>query len=206
MDFLTTTYNKTFIETINLAYGGATVDSALVTPYLPTVLSLKQQVQTEYLPIYADHPSFFDWQANDTLFAIFIGINDIGNAYGEANSSLIFSDVFAEYASLVDQLYGSGARNFLFLNVPPVNRSPLTVAAGAAAQALEAIDITVYNGNLTQLADKWDSSSTHLWSKTCANLYASRFWPHIHVQRCHCLRLRYERSLLPGARRSMHSR
>lgn len=158
VDFLTTTYNKTFLETINLAYGGATVDSALVTPYLPTVLSLKEQVQQEYIPIYSDHPSFFDWQANDTLFATFIGINDVGNAYGEANSSLVFSLVFQEYASLMDQLYQTGARNFLFLNVPPVNRAPLTVEAGSAAQALEATDIAAYNTNLTRLAANLSST------------------------------------------------
>src|SRR5690242_18177297 len=39
--FLTTTYNASKLLTYNLAYGGATVDSALVTPYAPTVLSLK---------------------------------------------------------------------------------------------------------------------------------------------------------------------
>jgi len=154
VDFLTTTYNKTFLETINLAYGGATVDSALVTPYLPTVLSLKEQIQTEYVPA----ATFFDWQANDTLFATFIGINDVGNAYSEANSSLIFSLVFEEYASLIDELYQTGARNFLFLNVPPVNRAPLTVANGAAAEALEATAIAAYNANLTRLAANLSST------------------------------------------------
>ncbi|KAK6396444.1 hypothetical protein LTR65_009528 [Meristemomyces frigidus] len=164
VDFLTTTYNKTFLETVNLAYGGATVDSALVAPYLPTVLSVKQQVQDEYLPVYADHPSFFDWSANDTLFATFIGINDVGNAYSEANSSTIFNLVFEEYASLMDQLYQSGARNFLFLYVPPVNRSPLTVAAGAAAQATEATAIAAWNANVTHLAA--NLSSTYSDAKT----------------------------------------
>jgi phospholipase/lecithinase/hemolysin len=149
---MTTTYNATFLETVNLAYGGATVDSKLVVPYLPTVLSLKDQIQGEYLPVYAIHPSFFPWQADDTLFATFIGINDVGNAYMEANSSLVFSLVFREYASLVDQLYVSGARNFLFLNVPPVNRSPLTAGYGPSAQALQATDIAAYNANLTHLA------------------------------------------------------
>ncbi|KAK5131701.1 hypothetical protein LTR08_000755 [Meristemomyces frigidus] len=158
VDFLTTTYNETFLETINLAYGGATVDSALVAPYLPTVLSVKQQVQNEFIPVYADHPSFFDWQANSTLFATFIGINDVGNAYGEANSSIIYSLIFPEYAGLMDQLYQSGARNFLFLNVPPVDRSPLSVAAGAAAQAIEARDIAAWNANVTRLAANLSST------------------------------------------------
>ena len=158
VDFLTTTYNQTFLETINLAYGGATVDAALVKQYLPTVLSMKQQIQDEYLPMYANHPSYFDWQANDTLFAIFIGINDIGNAYGEANSSLVLDLDIQEYAGLVDQLYQSGARNFLFLNVPPVNRSPLTVGQGAAAQSTEAAVIAAWNANVTALAGNLSST------------------------------------------------
>ncbi|KAK0259867.1 hypothetical protein LTS09_005711 [Friedmanniomyces endolithicus] len=152
VDFLTTTYNATFIETINLAYGGATVDSALVAPYLPTVLSLKDQVNTEYLPIYASHPAFFPWTSSDTLFAAFLGINDVGNAYGRSNSSDIFAKEFQEYAGLVDKLYQTGARNFLFLNTPPVDRSPLTIAQGAAAQAKEKTAIAAWNANLTAMA------------------------------------------------------
>ena len=159
VDFLTTTYNATFLETINLAYGGATVDSALVAPYLPTVLSLKQQVQDEFLPYYAD-PSVkgFNWAADDTLFATFIGINDVGNAYGEANKSVIYPAEFEEYAGLMDQLYQSGARNFLFLNVPPVDRSPLTVGQGAASAATEAVDVAAWNANVTALAANLSST------------------------------------------------
>lgn len=36
--FLGNTYNVTDTKIFNLAYGGATIDSKLVTPYLPTVL------------------------------------------------------------------------------------------------------------------------------------------------------------------------
>jgi phospholipase/lecithinase/hemolysin len=152
VDFLTTTYNATFLETVNLAYGGATVDSALVQPYLPTVLSLKEQINDEYLPKYSTRPSFFDWKRKNTLFASFLGINDIGNTYGNADPSAVFAQDIAEYASLMDVLYQSGARNFLFLNVPPVNRSPLTAAQGRASQKLEASYISAYNANITAMA------------------------------------------------------
>ncbi|OQN98525.1 hypothetical protein B0A48_15786 [Cryoendolithus antarcticus] len=152
VDFLTTTYNKSFIETINLAYGGATVDSALVAPYLPTVLSLKEQVETEYLPLYAGKPAGYPWSSENTLFALFLGINDVGNAYYRSNSSDIFAAEFKVYASLVDTLYSTGARNFLFLNVPPVDRSPLTAAQGAASQAAEKVAIAAWNANVTALA------------------------------------------------------
>lgn len=63
-------------------------------------------------------------------------------------------DVWTEYESLIERLYQSGARNFLFLTVPPVDRSPLTVAAGSGAQALEAKAIAAWNANLTSATNK----------------------------------------------------
>ncbi|KAG9581967.1 carbohydrate esterase family 16 protein, partial [Aureobasidium melanogenum] len=152
IDYLTTTYNKSFIETVNLAYGGATVDSTLVAPYLPTVLSVKEQVESEYLPIYASYFSPVPWSSDDTLFAIFIGINDIGNSYASQNATLL-PTIFSELSGLVDKIYTSGARNFLFLNVPPVDRSPLTQAAGPSAQSLEAADIADWNNRLVSLSN-----------------------------------------------------
>ncbi|KAI4845835.1 hypothetical protein E4T44_05406 [Aureobasidium sp. EXF-8845] len=151
IDYLTTTYNKSFIETVNLAFGGAPVDSTLVAPYLPTVLSVKEQVQKEYLPIYASHFSPVPWTSDDTLFTIFIGINDIGNSYASQNATLL-PTIFTEFSGLVDQLYTSGARNFLFLNVPPVDQSPLTKSAGSSAQALEANDIADWNNRVNSLS------------------------------------------------------
>ena len=116
------------------------------------MLSLKDQVDTEYLPIYASHPAVFPWTSDDTLFAAFFGINDVGNAYYRTNSSDIFAAEFKEYAALVDIMYQTGARNFLFLNTPPVDRSPLTAAQGAASQALEKTAIAAWNANVTALA------------------------------------------------------
>ncbi|EME46056.1 carbohydrate esterase family 16 protein [Dothistroma septosporum NZE10] len=159
IDFLTTTWNQSFVETINLAYGGATVDGALIPPYLPTVLSVRQQVNDDYLPSYATHPETFDWRSKDTLFAIFIGINDVGNAYGWSNSTVVFDKVLTEYAGLVDKLYQSGAKNFLFLEVPPVDRSPLTQAAGSSAQSIEKEAIASWNDRVAHIAQ--NLSTTH---------------------------------------------
>ncbi|KAI5266786.1 hypothetical protein E4T47_08217 [Aureobasidium subglaciale] len=151
IDYLTTAYNKSFIETVNLAYGGATVDGTLVAPYKPSVLSVKQQVQTQFLPIYASHFSPVPWSSFDTLFTIFIGINDVGNSYASQNATLL-STIFTELSGLVDQLYTTGARNFLFMNVPPVDLSPLTQAAGPSSQAIEAADIADWNHRITTLS------------------------------------------------------
>ncbi|TKA68011.1 hypothetical protein B0A49_04482 [Cryomyces minteri] len=150
VDFLTATYNQSFVETYDLAYGGATVDSSLVAQYLPTVLDFRQQVNQEFLPYYENN-STVGWTSSNSLFAAFFGINDVGNSYGAQNATLN-ADIFVVYAHLVDQLYQAGACNFLFLNVPPVNLAPNTAQYGASAVALEGAAIADFNLRLQRLA------------------------------------------------------
>jgi len=153
VDWLTTYYNQSLLQTYNLAYGGATIDSALVKPYLPTVLSLKNQIEDLYLPILSTppdrsaHSALPRWKSDDSLFLTWIGINDVGNTY--YNQNYTFNDVlFDEYFSLEQKLYDTGARNFVFINVPPIDRSPLTTSQGSQAIALELADLKDYNTKL----------------------------------------------------------
>ena len=152
VDFLTVKYNASTLLTYNLAYGGATIDSALVAPYLPTVSSVAEQIENEWFPAYgADSPKA-SWSSDDSLFAIFDGINDVGNSYWK-NSTALNNGIFAVYRGLVDELYQAGARNFAFLNVPPVDRSPLTTANSVADQTLERDDIADWNNALKKMAE-----------------------------------------------------
>jgi phospholipase/lecithinase/hemolysin len=154
--FLTSTYNKSAILTYNLASGGATVDSALVTPYAPTVISVKDQVQTQFLPIYGAHPATASWTAKSSLFAYFIGINDVGNSW-YLNNATLYDAIFATYAGLLDQVYEAGARNFLFLSVPPVNLSPLILnqADNGYASEYEGRVIADWNARLANMTAKF---------------------------------------------------
>ncbi|KAI9657664.1 MAG: hypothetical protein M1821_002840 [Bathelium mastoideum] len=147
VDFITTTWNESYIETYNLASGGATVDTDLVVPFLPTVHSMKEQVEEIYLPRYG---SSRKWSSDTAWFAIWIGINDVGNSFAAGNDTLN-SKIFGVYGDLVRKLYVSGARNFLFLNVPPLERTPRTVAEGSEAQALEKADIADFNSRILKL-------------------------------------------------------
>ncbi|KAI4207919.1 MAG: hypothetical protein LQ346_000256 [Caloplaca aetnensis] len=134
VDFLTTTYNQSFIETFNLGYGGATIDPSLIgSPYGYIVQSFRQQVQDEFLPTYATN-SGVAWSGSNSLFTVFFGINDVILSYGQRDSTLNYL-LIKSYESLVHQLYAAGARNFLFMNVPPIDRSPGMLARDAASQA-----------------------------------------------------------------------
>ncbi|KAF9496375.1 hypothetical protein BDN71DRAFT_1482241 [Pleurotus eryngii] len=116
----TTTFNKSHILTYNYAYGGATIDSDLVTPYQPTVISLTEQVD-QYLATAGTKPPSTPWTGSNSLFSIWIGINDIGNSFWlegrDAFSDTLLNAEFALVQKLVHEpCSDSGARNFLFVN------------------------------------------------------------------------------------------
>lgn len=162
IDYLTVEYNATTTFTYNMAYGGATIDSTLVAPYEPQVSSVAEQIETEFIPTYASKPSFAPWSSGNTLFAIFDGINDVGNSYyqGLPATTTLNAQIFAVYARIVEELYSAGGRNFAFLNVPPVDRSPLTQSSGADAQAEEKADIAAWNDGVAALASNLKSNHT----------------------------------------------
>lgn len=152
VEYLRGTYNVTYTKVYNLAYGGATTDSYLVTPYLPTVQSLVEQVSL-WDQYFSPAPSVAPWTTNNTFFAIFIGINDVGNAWQTNNLNetqpVFFSLLMDRYFQQVNNLYERGARNFLFLNVPPIDRAPLFIEQGSATQAAVKSALALYNSYLT---------------------------------------------------------
>lgn len=154
VDFLTVKYNASVLLTYNLAYGGATIDSTLVAPYLPIVSSVAEQIENEWFPVYGSGGDAVGapWSGDDTLFAIFDGINDVGNSWWLSTTAALNTEIFAVYRGLVDELYYAGARNFLFVNVPPVDRSPLALGNTAEQQAMEKADIADWNARVVGMA------------------------------------------------------
>ncbi|KAG9221383.1 hypothetical protein CCMSSC00406_0009832 [Pleurotus cornucopiae] len=145
----TTTFNKSHILTYNYAYGGATIDSNLVTPYQSTVISLTEQVD-QYLATAGTKPPSTPWTGSNSLFSIWIGINDIGNSFW-----------------LEGRDADTGARNFLFVNVPPIDRSPMMLAADQWSQDMERVVINTFNAKLAAQAAAFKAShpgvETYIW-------------------------------------------
>jgi len=111
-------YNSSLLYSYNFAYGGATVNASLVEPYTPTVKSFIDQVK-QFSDSIASHPSYAPWTADTSLFAIWLGVNDVGNSYYTANvSAALLPKIMDSYFSQVEILYEAGARNFALLSVP----------------------------------------------------------------------------------------
>ncbi|KAJ8133081.1 hypothetical protein O1611_g537 [Lasiodiplodia mahajangana] len=164
--YLTYKYNASALLTYNLAYGGATVDASLVTPYQPTVKSLKDQVVSEFIPGYTGSSAKAKWTGSDSVFAVWIGINDIGNSYwnGANATDALNTKIFAVISSLVDQIYTAGGRNFVFINVPPLDRTPLIIPQGASAVSLSKADVAAWNQKVVDYANTLKGKGdTNVW-------------------------------------------
>jgi len=103
----------------------------LVTNYAPTdqllvydyakggarVYSVKNQIQIMFKLQIGQKPAWAPWTAEDTLFITWVGINDAAwSSEHKGNVKMLFE--------AQETLYNSGARNFLFVNIPAMNRSP----------------------------------------------------------------------------------
>ncbi|RPD66148.1 hypothetical protein L226DRAFT_542781 [Lentinus tigrinus ALCF2SS1-7] len=83
---------------------------------------VRKQVQVNFLPRVGEKPSWAPWSAGDSLFVTWIGINDCGRLETGSIPSAV-GELFVEQESL----YNAGARNFLFIDVPPIHRTPVGV-------------------------------------------------------------------------------
>jgi phospholipase/lecithinase/hemolysin len=141
----------------NFASGGATTDASLVKPYQSTVLSLIDQVSL-FTKNLSPLPSN-SLNASNTLIGIWIGVNDVGNAWSNANWPTLSQKIIDQYFTQVQELYASGARNLLFLTVPPIQKTPKVVAQPNSTQSAEGAAVGDYNELLVKAVDDFKSKS-----------------------------------------------
>ncbi|KAG8782732.1 hypothetical protein FRC12_020483 [Ceratobasidium sp. 428] len=96
----------------DFAEGGDTVSDMEETVEGP----YKELIKTKARP--GEH-----WNPGTSLFVFWIGTNNIGDTFSEDDASGFMSDIF----KCVQTVYDTGARAFLFIDVPPVERGPLIV-------------------------------------------------------------------------------
>ncbi|KAG6877266.1 hypothetical protein C0992_010400 [Termitomyces sp. T32_za158] len=165
VNFLGGTYNQTDIKIFDLASGGATIDGTLVPPFMPTVLSIVDQV-SQFKQILATKPAGARWDSSNSLFAFWIGINDIGNSFGWSNITghepAFYTKLLSRLETQLEILYGEGARSFLFLTVPPTNRAPLFLQQGSKVVTRLHSLITNYNAQLATLVKNFGTKHKDL--------------------------------------------
>lgn len=117
--FMASQYNAGDVRTYNFAYGGATTDAELATPYAPEVLSFGDQVDV-FLETMATEPrpEWAPWDADNTIVGVWMGVNDVGNTFWFQDLEAHTQKIIDRYFELVQSIYDAGARQFVLLSVP----------------------------------------------------------------------------------------
>jgi phospholipase/lecithinase/hemolysin len=145
--YLTVIYNTTTTLLYDFAISGSSIPDGF-----------SSQILNEYEPQYASQfssnlTSYGSWNANNSIFASWIGINDINWC------SALFSSTPSDfstclpprldmYFSLMTSLYNTGARNFFFVNLPPLFRAPMVTQHGADIIENYRQGVTLFNSQL----------------------------------------------------------
>ncbi|KAG8720756.1 hypothetical protein FRC09_009050 [Ceratobasidium sp. 395] len=117
----------------DFAEGGDTVSDMEETvdgPY-------KELIKTKARP--GEH-----WNPGTSLFVFWIGTNNIGDTFGEDDANRFMSHIF----KCVQTVYDTGARAFLFIDVPPVERGPLIVIYNPTKHSFLQEDVAKYGGEI----------------------------------------------------------
>lgn len=97
--------------------GGATVDNSIIPAYSTWVPSLSDQVET-WTAHLAPRPGYAPWTPANALFAVWIGVNDVGNSFSQPGEEVRLSRDLDRLFVLLGKLYACGARKFALLNIP----------------------------------------------------------------------------------------
>ncbi|KAH9485986.1 Acetylesterase [Psilocybe cubensis] len=169
--FATASFNNTVVLTYNFANSNATIARATLTPTSssaqPYVTSLVDQVDL-FLSSVGNASESAPWTSANALFSIWMGSQDISLGFNTQQDQSSSSDtLIATYCTQVERLYNSGARNFLFANIPPLDRSPAMLNQSSTTQSLFKSSIDTFNLNLQARLASFQSAhndiQTFLW-------------------------------------------
>ncbi|GAA5824102.1 hypothetical protein JCM5353_006145 [Sporobolomyces roseus] len=145
VQFLAYSQPKLATSYYDFARSGATVNNSVVPSNAQSFVD-QFKLWKEW---FVGNESEVKWASESTLFTIWFGINDVGymtelNLNGTRQEPLIFDT----YTKLVNELYDLGARNILFLNVPPTHKTPYVKTKSAKDIATFETLIASYNHRL----------------------------------------------------------
>ncbi|KAG7007884.1 hypothetical protein G7Y79_00008g025220 [Physcia stellaris] len=156
IDFLVANYNETLVLSYNFASGGATITDSIVKTGVPQINTLQEQVEQLFRPKYSTQKDRPDgWTSDFSIFTILFGINDIQSSYKDSDPATRIPELLDAYFQYVNELYDDGARRFLFIGIPPFDRSPPYISKGQEDAKRCSDYINNFNGALAQRINHW---------------------------------------------------
>ncbi|KAF2095286.1 hypothetical protein NA57DRAFT_79775 [Rhizodiscina lignyota] len=157
VEFLTATYNRSLTLTYDIAVGGATVESSLIPPAVETV-DLGGQLST-WEKDAEQHERTGAWDADNSLFLLWFAVNDVNQGFNlTSDQDSLYEQDMTIYFDHAISLYDRGAKNFVFLNCPPIHRSPVVRGYPSSDRSEEEAAETVFNSKLQDYVQRFRES------------------------------------------------
>lgn len=148
----------------DIAVSGATVDNTFVAA--STGVSTFIEQVSGFTATYGPNSAGAGlWNSEDSLFMVWFGINDISNGYTSPNWQAGAQTAIGNYFQQATNLYNAGARNIVFLGVPPIQRTPKHVSDAPDAMSAYVNAILYYNQLLQDGVNSFTSahSDASIW-------------------------------------------
>ncbi|RVD84799.1 uncharacterized protein DFL_006522 [Arthrobotrys flagrans] len=117
-----TTYKKSDLFAYGFGISGATIDPVLAYPTQGRALDVEISM---WIQQYSDRTTVgVPWTSDNTLFSLFFGVNDITVTMARTDMDTYTDRILTSLMNQTNTLYGYGARKFMFINAPPVDRLP----------------------------------------------------------------------------------
>lgn len=163
---LASQYNKSLTLVYAYAFGGATINNYIVLPpgEKPLVDFNDQFGQFKANLTKQGSPSWAD--PGRSLVGVWFGQNDVYELFNRSVSDPYNSmdQEFDDYFERLDDLYRYGARDFLFIGVSPMARSPLGRTNPGSRQAVLASMCDAFNTKLASRAQAFaDTHAGIVW-------------------------------------------
>lgn len=153
-------YNDSLTFMYDYAYSGATIDKTLIhAPKDSYVRDINDQMSDFQHNMTVDGaPRWCD--EHNSVFAVWFGQNDVYQVYNRSmsNPNATFDAVYDVYFKRMDELYEAGARNFLWIGVAPIDRSPLVLSSSKEGQTKVAELSRAFNDRLSARAQNFATS------------------------------------------------
>ncbi|CAL5869632.1 uncharacterized protein PFLUO_LOCUS3862 [Penicillium psychrofluorescens] len=140
-------------ELWDFAFAGADISTNTPRHHNFTV-SLEEQV-TQYTE-YGHKPLSDRLSTHETLVAIWIGINDVGDSAHYTTVDYFptfYNALMTTLFDSVDKLYGLGFRSYLFFNLPPMDRDPSNLVSSDPSPNVTQVEW--YNDAVAQHAESF---------------------------------------------------
>ncbi|KAF3163380.1 hypothetical protein EYR41_008846 [Orbilia oligospora] len=146
------TYKKSDVFAYGFGISGATIDPALAYPTQGRALDVEINM---WIQQYSNRATVgVPWTSDNTLFSLFFGVNDITVTMARTDMDTYTDKILTSLMNQTNTLYNYGARKFMFINAPPVDRLP-AVYGNAAIKA----NVARWNSRLLTFAA--DFKNTH---------------------------------------------